>query len=339
MATGDDETGDTFGQGTESAPGSPLPEGAETAWGERAVPQTRRRLTGVELEARFDDWRTRREARTPEDGARVLRRGLGALMGTGIAALVITSALTGNSFATARAGNDVRITALEKQVAEAEAESGETDAAERMAKLSDAAAAAAGEVAVAQHAYAKLHHDSSMQPDTGNGAPNEAMLATAEHRRDLAPHFSKSSYLAGDEDAYTWQNVLPFDADSEIDPRFAWYVRYDGGKASAPDTYTWEVGAVTPDLDSGQALRTGTTDRARAVWLCRDTKTGDVLAWADANYIYDGTKGVFDDLAVVVTAAGAVHQHPSRRTQDTPWAPEISDLGTGKQNENGGEDR
>lgn len=61
---------------------------------------------------------------------------------------------------------------------------------------------------------------------------------------------------------------------------------------------------MTPDL------RGTTADTATAVWLCRDTGTGEVLAWASAGYTYDGTRGLFSKLGVVVTAAGAAHEHP-----------------------------
>ncbi|MFI9629330.1 hypothetical protein [Streptomyces sp. NPDC052042] len=336
MTTADEKTGGAFGEGPDDGPDLSPREVQDTGPDTHTVPQARRKLTGAELEARFDSWRARRDERAPEDGARTLRRGLGAVMGAGIVALVVVSALTGNSFGTDRAGNDARITALEKEVSQAQAVSEETDMSGRMTALTHAAAADAGQVAAAQQVYAQLHHDATTQPDTGNGAPNKAMLATAEHRRDLAPHFSERSYLADDDTAYVWQNVNPFGPD-RIDPRFPWYVRYDGDKASTPDAYTWKTETVMPDLDFRDVP--DRTDRARVVWLCRDTETGDALAWASAVYAYDGTKGVFDDLALVVTAAGAAHQHPSKRAQGAPEVPEISGLGTGGQDEGEGGDR
>ncbi|MGI8306945.1 hypothetical protein [Saccharopolyspora hattusasensis] len=335
MTRADEEIDDTIDQDAESshsADGEAKPKKV-------TAPQTRRKLTGVELEARFDAWRNeqraKREARTPEDGARMLRRGLGVIMGAAILALVIASAVTGKVFQADKAENDSRITILEKQVTDAQAMPVDTDLPEKMTKLSEAAAADAGKVRDAQQTYAELYHQSSTQPGTDNGAPNEAMAATAEHRKVLAPLFSKTSYVADDEDAYTWQNVVPFDAASEIDPRFPWYVRYDGWKASDSGTYSWKVETVMPNLGSQDF--SGATNEAKAVWLCRDVKSGYVLAWASAVYTYDGQSGVFDDLNVVVTAAGAAHQHPGRKKPDGSDAPEPSGKGTEKKDAKDGQ--
>ena len=97
-----------------------------------------------------------------------------------------------------------------------------------------------------------------------------------------------------------------------IDPRFPWYVRYEGLKASSPGAYAWSVESVMPDLATQDA--TGTTRTARVIWLCRDTAGGQVLAWANAAYSYDGKAGTFADLKVVVTAAGAEHQQGASTT-------------------------
>jgi hypothetical protein len=132
------------------------------------------------------------------------------------------------------------------------------------------------------------------------------MLAVAEHRRALAPYFSPKSYLVDDAEAYRWSTVDSFDAGTEIDPRYAWYVRYDGQTADDPGTYRWKLETVLPDLKRSSAAVP--TDSARVVWLCRDTATGEVLAWANGHYRYDGKTGVFDELEVVVTVAGAQYR-------------------------------
>ncbi|MDT8913568.1 hypothetical protein [Amycolatopsis sp. PS_44_ISF1] len=282
----------------------------------------REKLTGVRLEADLAAWwvsrRRRGERRPPEERSQILRRVLGTGMGLAILALVIVSTVTSRIFDTARSANDTRITSLEGQVADGLAVRADTHLAERMTQLSRSAAASAIRVRDAQQTYATLYRESSIQPDTDNGAPNTAMVATAEHRRVLATLFSRSSYLADDHDAYTWQNVAPFDANSRIDPRFAWYVRYDGPQASDPATYAWAIEAVMPEVHTQTA---DTATRARAVWLCREKASGNILAWASAIYTYDGTGGVFDNLAVVVTTAGAQHQSPTGTTPHAAGQP------------------
>jgi hypothetical protein len=299
------------------------------------APRTRRKLSGVELEARFENWcseqREKREARTDEDAARTIRRGLSAVMGTAIVGLVVASAVTGNGFDATRSAGETKIASLQSQVSDAEALPADPDLSGKLTALSEAAATDAGKVRDAQHAYARLYHESSTQAGIDDGAPNKAMIATAEHGRTLAPLFSEDSYLVDDQDAYTWHDGLPFDAGTEIDPRFAWYVRYDGLEASAPSAYAWKVETVMPDL--GSKSTSGAADQAKVVWLCRDAKSGEVLAWASAVYAYDGTSGLFSDLDVVVTAAGAEYANPAAKKPDGSDVPELSGSGAQK---NGG---
>src|SRR6184192_3107484 len=92
----------------------PSPEGGEREPKKLTSPRTRGKLTGVELEARFHGWRskrhTRRAARTSEDGARTLRRAIGSTMGAAIVALVVASAVTSNRFEATQSANAARIT-------------------------------------------------------------------------------------------------------------------------------------------------------------------------------------------------------------------------------------
>ncbi|MEU7317908.1 hypothetical protein [Streptomyces sp. NPDC007083] len=317
----------------------PDPKDAETPTGPDSddvpkkpkAPATRRNLTGAELQARFDGWRDERRAkrdeRTPEDTARTLRRGAGTVVGAGALALVVAFGVLGNSFETEGVDNDERIAALEAQVADAEALPEDTGAAEKLITLSETAAADAKKVAEAQQAFAGLYHRMGVEPDPGNGAPNHAATDMAEHRRTLAPFFDEGSYAAEDEDAYTWQNVMPFDEADEIDPRFAWYVRYDGSRASNAGAYTWTVETVTPDLDTED--KTGVTNSATVVWLCRETKSDEALAWARADYAYDEAEksGTFRDLDLVITAAGAKRRYPSVRKPKGRDVPERGGAG------------
>lgn len=307
------------------------------AHGETVAPTTRQHRTGAELGSRFDDWVVRQhekiDARTPEDYARVLRHGLAAVMAVGVLVLVAAAGVAGEQYDATRAHNDARIVELVDQLAEAEAVPQGTDLAEQMSALTVAAAADAEKVARAQQTFAELHHEASTQAGPNNGAPNRAMRDVAEHRRQLAPLFNESSYLVADEEAYSWSTATSFDATSEIDPRFAWYVRYDGQDAADPSTYTWVLETVMPDLDSQDA--SGATDRAQVIWLCRDTANAAVLAWASARYTHDGTAGTFDQLDVATTAAGAQYRHTSGTPQGRTAVPEIDGLG-GQGNNRGG---
>lgn len=303
------------------------------------APATRRKLSGVELESRFEDWREqrrdRRESRTHEEDTRRLRQCLCALMGAGILTLTVASGVTGQSFSAAQSRKAERIAHLSAQVKDAGAAPVDEDLAERMRQLSEAAAADARAVAEAQQGFADLHRQASTQPGPGNGAPNEATVQIAEHRRVLAPLFDADSYLVDEEEAYSWTSTTPFDPSSEIDPRFDWYVRYDGTQASSPDAYTWTVETVMPDLDGQDA--SGATNTAHVIWLCQETGTGQVLAWANASYAFDGKKGLFDDLEVVMTSAGAKHQQDAGQDQTSPRAPEIGRAGAGAKSEESGE--
>ena len=227
-------------------------------------------------------------------------------MAGGIAALVIASGVTGENFEATRAENDARIADLRMQLPAAEAKPVDTDTAKKLTALTGAAAADAGKVAAAQQHFAELYRKAGLKPGAGNGSPTQEMLDVVEHRRTLAALFSPKSYLVDDTEAYRWSTADSFDAGTEIDPRYAWYVRYDGETAADPGTYAWTLETVLPDLKPSSAAVP--TDSAQVVWLCRDRATGEVLAWANGHYTHDGKTGVFDELEVVLTVGGAQHR-------------------------------
>ena len=280
------------------------------------APATRRRVSGVELEARFEGWRSERrgerQARTPEESARRTRLVLSAAMGVAILGLAAAAGVSGKGFEAEHAANADRISALQVQIEDDRSTPVAPDLPGKMTRLMEAAAKDAQKVAEAQQRFAQLHYEAATQPNAGNGTPNAATLQIAEHRRTLAPLFSPRSFLADGKGAYSWTSVTPFDPSTQIDPRFPWYVRYEGLKASSPEAYAWSVESVMPDLATQDA--TGSTNTARVIWLCRDTAGGQVLAWANAAYSYGGKAGTFADLKVVVTAAGAEHQQGASTT-------------------------
>lgn len=320
MAQTDEEARDVTGQEAEPGTGAARDEADAPVLKKLKAPATRRRVSGVELESRFDDWvgdrRARRSERTPEEAARMLRRGAGVALGAAGLALVIAFGAMNGPYESQRSGDQDRITSLQTQVEQARAVPEDTGAARLLTEVSGAASADGKKVAEAQQAFADLHYRISTEPDPGNGAPNQAAVDMAEHRRVLAPHFDPSAFIADDKDAYIWQNVLPYDEARQIDPRYAWYVRYDGEDASPASASTWSLETVTPQLDPKS--ETAATDRASVVWLCRDAQTGAVLAWARSTYTYDAAakKGAFRDLDLVITAEGAAHRQSSSPKQD-----------------------
>lgn len=298
------------------------------------APKTRKKVTGAELEERFADWAIRRrdrvQARGPEDNARLMRRCVTAVTGVGILALVVATGVDSESFEASTADNEAQIIQLKGRLDDAQSPPVKADAGARLSKLTEAAAADAKKVASGEQTFAALYHQASLQPGPNNGAPSRAALEIIKHRRNMAPLFSKSSFLVSDKEAYSTSSLTPFDATTEIDPRHAWYIRYDGQNAAAPSTYTWKVETVTPDLSAKDG--SVATNQAKVVWLCRDTKSGEVLAWASARYLRNGTTGAFDRLALVVTATGARYGNPAIKAAGS-GVPELGD--TGPQEEGG----
>ncbi|NUQ96244.1 MAG: hypothetical protein HOY79_06645 [Streptomyces sp.] len=300
-----------------------------------AAPKTRKKLTGAELEERFAGWtvrqRERVQARSPGDNARLLRRSVTAAMGLGILALVVATGVAGESFKASTADNGAQIVQLKGQLDDARSTPMPADAGAQLSKLTEAAAADAKKVASGEQGFATLYHQAGVQPSPHSGAPDKATLEIIKHRRDMAPLFSTESLLVSDKEAYSTSSLTPFDATTEIDPRYAWYVRYDGQNAAAPSTYAWKVETVMPDLSVKDG--SGATNQAKVVWLCRDTKSGEVLAWASARYMHSGRAGAFGHLALVVTAAGAQYENPAIKMPAGAGVPELS--GTGAQKKGG----
>lgn len=298
-----------------------------------AAPKTRRRVTGAEIEERFAGWTMRQrewvQTRSGEDYVRGIRRSVTAVMGVGILVLVVATGVAGESFKASTADNEVQIVQLKGQLDDARSTPVKADAGAQLSKLTEAAAAHAKKVATGEQTFATLHHQAGVQPSPNNGAPNRATLEIIKHRRAMAPLFSKDSFLVSDEEAYSNSSLAPFDATTEIDPRHAWYIRYDGQNAVAPSAYMWEVETVMPDLSVGDG--SGATNQAKVVWLCRDSKSGEVLAWASARYVRNGRAGVLDHLALVVTTAGAQYERPAIKMPAGSGVPGLSGMGTQKE--------
>ncbi|MER6520109.1 hypothetical protein ABT246_25045 [Streptomyces sp. NPDC001553] len=297
-----------------------------------AAPKTRKKVTGAELEKRFANWtmhqRDRAQARSPANNARLIRRGVTAVMGVGILALVVATGVAGERFKATTADNEAQIIQLKGHLDDAQSTPVKANAGAQLSKLTEAAAADAKQVASGEQTFATLYHQAGVQPSPNNGTPNQATLEIVKHRRDMASLFSEGSFLVSDKEAYSTSSLTPFDATTEIDPRHAWYIRYDGQNAAAPSTYAWTAETVMPDLSTKDG--SGATNQAKVVWLCRDTKSGEVLAWASARYVHNGTTGAFDHLALVVTAVGAQYENHATKMPAGSGVPELGDTDSQK---------
>ncbi|MFC4048393.1 hypothetical protein ACFOY4_01745 [Actinomadura syzygii] len=253
-------------------------------------------------------------ARTPQDNHTLVRRCALVVLTSALVALAVLSGLSNRSYQQAASANDSQISDLGSEIAVA-AGPGRTVTSKTLAALGADAARAAEQVAAKQQEFAGLSAAANHEvtSDKGNGAPGKAMNALVEHRRSLAEHWNKKSLIVADDLAYSFTTSPSFD-DDEIDPRFPWYVRYDGMKASTPNAYAWRVESATPALDPPL--------RARVVWVCRDSK-GIVLAWANA--VFDGGTKTFGDLDLAITAQGAEHEQTTHADNRVPELGEAGD--------------
>ncbi|MFG2684430.1 hypothetical protein, partial [Streptomyces sp. NPDC048392] len=165
MTAAHDESEST---GPEQETGS-MPEEKPTA------PKTRKKVTGAELEERFASWtmrqRERVQARSPEDNARLILRGVTAVMGVGILALVVATGVAGESFKASTADNEAQIVQLKGQLNDAESTPVKADAGAQLSKLTEAAAAGAKKVATGEQTFATLYHQASVQPSPNGTCP------------------------------------------------------------------------------------------------------------------------------------------------------------------------
>lgn len=280
-----------------AAKGSEGPSRAEQLM---ARPKRREKFTADELEERFDGWmierRQRIADRTPQENARRRRFTLLAAMGVVGLALVVAFTTGNQSYERASAANAERITELEGQVAVAEMPRNDEARKQALLDLSREVSTKAGEVADAQQGFAALKHAVDTAPSPGGGSPSKEMLAVAEHRKNLAGYFDQDALLVEDEEAYQWSTAVSTEADV-IDPRYAWFVRHDRAVASKSEASSWQVLSAMPVV--------GEEGEAHAVWTCIDTATGEVLAFASADYFAD--TGKFTSLEVGVTTLGGQH--------------------------------
>lgn len=285
-------------------------------------PEPKAPLEGAVLEAKFDGWTTARRkkkaASTSEMKGRSARRIVGVGLGLALAGMAVFTSLSTSAFEQQSAKNAAEIAQLQASAEqEQEQQSAKPIDTAAIAALSSRASEAATKVAEEQQAYAALYAAMNDAKSNGNGTPSAEELAAAGHRKDLAAAWDPASFVVDPKLAYVW-TTTPYFSRDQIDPRFPWYVRFDGLKASDPKTYAWSVKSVMPKLDAPGTVR--------VVWACAQ-QDSTVLAWASATYT-DAT-GTFGELDVVTTAKGAEHLSMTDVAK-AELLPELTGTGKGK---------
>lgn len=264
------------------------------------------RVTSEDVSARVAQRRARREA---SRAARAGRAKVPGRVPTVVATFLVLGALAlGLGASALQETNDIaaRQHAMEKvsivdDIEELQLTSDAIESGERPEVLRErlvAVRAQAEEVAVLQQGFAEIMFRGNEETLSDDGTPTQAFQDAAEHRRLLAPYFTEGSLIVEDEDvAYGPGTVDPF-GPTQIDPRFPWYLRFLDQERSGvadPADYQWSVASASPSsIDSAGVVE--------VVWLCRESATGDILAWANAVHGEEG--GGFLGLTVGTTSIG-----------------------------------
>ena len=285
-------------------------------------PERRAPMDVTALEAKFDEWvmskRQKKVAHTPEMKRRLARRIFGAGLGVVLVGTAVFTSLSNTAFEEQSAKNTGEIARLQAAAEQArEQQNAKPIDTAAIAALTARASEAASKVAEGQQAYAVFYAAMNTAKSDGNGAPTIEALDAVKHRKDLAADWDPASFVVDPRLAYVWTSAPTFSRD-QIDPRFPWYVRFDGLKASDPKTYAWNVKSVMPKLDSPGSVR--------VVWACAQ-QDNTVLAWASATYTEKTAK--FSQLEVVTTAQGAEHL-PMTDAAKVELLPELTGTGKGK---------
>jgi hypothetical protein len=289
-------------------------------------PETEK-VTGEQLQERMAQAREqraeRRENRTEAQQTKILRRNVLIAGGLAVIAMGAGMGISSQHTATASAENEQRISELrselsnQKQSASAQGKKSQTSLDPLIAGMT----ADAEHVTSLQLAYLGLVRKASQNEGDANGGSTPELEAIADHRADLAPYFTDKDLIGG-KDAGSYSSIDPFDPGTQIDPRWPWYVRYDGEKASTTKGSTWTLEAATPTTGAaGQGIPEGFGSQGTATWVCRDAKTHTALAWAQADYtlggedLASGVHGQFSNLEVTTTQAGTKHLPTTKAVQ------------------------
>ncbi|WP_311245247.1 MULTISPECIES: hypothetical protein [unclassified Microbacterium] len=265
-------------------------ESVDAWFADRLEANRRARETKVTPEALLRDLGERREARSDRPRSAMWRAvpailGCGFLLAAGAVALGTNGAT--QTYESEHASYLQQIATAEVALDEvALLEPGTPEAA--AAPAIDAQFAAAEEagraVADLQQSYAEILFAGNDEIADDNG-PQKAYENALAHQSTLAPFFADRTFKADRGDSLS---------DTDIDPRFPWYIGYasDGVTILAPSTSSWALTAVAP---------TDTVGVLEVTWLNRGG-SGELYAWATSDYYVSENK--FGDLTVGKTTLG-----------------------------------
>jgi hypothetical protein len=196
----------------------------------QALNQERRenKVTREDVEQHFANRKaTKAERSVPGQRTRVVSLGLGIalLVGSGALGLTVTNSTTEYTRVSQATQQEIEMAQdTLKAIPANDEESTAQYTATLDAQISDATTKGE-EIARLQQEFTTILFQGN-GVESADGAPNTALIQSAEHRRLLAPFFVEKALLAPENQAYAPGSAQPFD-EGRIDPRFAWYVGYD----------------------------------------------------------------------------------------------------------------
>ncbi|KIA73396.1 hypothetical protein ANMWB30_23230 [Arthrobacter sp. MWB30] len=293
------------------------PASPEIASESKAKQARRQRITAEDIEARFAARRDQRQARgakRPVDLKALFRGVVVAVLGLGVIAFGLGISSAGEHHAAEVKSNNTKEGTLQGALARLGPEKASTDTAVGATPQISGDLAAArkrgDELAVAQQEFAAIYFAGNAEPSANNGTPKPSVLRALDHRKALAGFFAPGALVLTDAQAYSFktEDLL---APGKIDPRMAWFTRYESPvargatpqKVADPAGYAWKTASVG---------LSGTPGVMTVVWTNTDLKSGELLAWATARYSVD--EDTFDALSVTTTTQGESQQRKADTT-------------------------
>ena len=274
-------------------------------------------VSSQDLEARFQEWARARSDQPEEVKIRRQQRLLTGGLVVVLAAAAVGVGLGLDHLNTQISDEQAQTQQLRTQIDDLPTDpEADTSLQDRITEVAMQADERGRALASAQNRFSVLERAADQATPTNDGTPTAADEAVAAHREDLAGLISEDDYLVTDQDPYQWTTGTLFDPVAELDPRWPWFVRYDGDDVAAADSWAWQLDSVTPQLDVQPDP--GTLGSADVVFTARDADTDEVLAFAEAVYTADDetvgdetSAGVFSDIQVTTTVAGSEVDAPA----------------------------
>lgn len=255
---------------------------------ERNKDRRETKLTGDDMRHRLNERHERRSSTRSSRVSQAFPAVLGCALLLTAGAIAVTTSSGMQSFEVQHAAYAQQITAA--QIEQDETAALDPEVAEQIgAPTVDQQVADAESVALAvadlQQVYADILYTGNDEEASDDG-PQKAYEAAVAHQVDLAPYFAERTFVAERGDSLR---------DDQIDPRFPWFIGYESDNVTIvpPSTSSWSVAAIAPTETAGVFETT---------WLNRSVATGEVYAWATADY--NASEALFADLTVGKTTLG-----------------------------------